>query len=216
MPRPLKKRTPLRELRDTLSEIEGRIVTQETMAERLRTSASLINAVEAGNRALSPKLLERVEYTYGVSLQPGKKPFAYFDPKDIKNGIAIWLKMEKTTARECFDNITALRVEALIEAADETKYGAAVCNELEQAIKEIIADFGIEEKYTKAWTRLVEGERLHFANHRHTDELADGSYFSKKPRMEPRRKASANPPKSGQPPQGSRSAKPKTSRRQKA
>lgn len=113
MPRPLKHRTELRQIRDALAEAEGRPVTQEILAQRLQTSKSYINAIEAGTKQMTAKFAHRLLQTFGVicahpSLQPPpeigpyeeRTPFAPRDRTNLANGIRLHLRRPKSDGRE--------------------------------------------------------------------------------------------------------------------
>src|SRR4051812_13868189 len=114
MPRPLHHRTELREIRDALAAAEGRPVTQEMLAQRLRTSKSYINAIEAGTKQMTARFAARLLQAFGVicSLGPPvdfgpyeeRTPFATRDRTDLANGIRLHLRRPKSDGREFFEH----------------------------------------------------------------------------------------------------------------
>jgi len=160
MPRPLKHRTELRQIRDALAEAEGCPVTQEILAQRLQTSKSYINAIEAGTKQMTAKFAHRLLQTFGVicahpSLQPPpeigpyeeRTPFAPRDRTNLANGIRLHLRRPKSDGREIFEHYTMRRLRAIVDAAAERDLGPEVSAELLTALNKLIRGFKLEREY---------------------------------------------------------------------
>jgi hypothetical protein len=160
MPRPITFHSELREIRDALSEAEGRLITQEMFAKRLQTSKSYINALEAGSKQMTSKFAYRLLQRFGVicshpELRPtpdiGKHetstPFAPRDRTSLANGIRLFLARPKSDGRSTFKHYTMRRLTALVDAAAEKDLGPEVSSDLLEAINGLIREYKLAREY---------------------------------------------------------------------
>lgn len=158
MPRPLKHRTELRQLRDSLSILERKTITQALIADRLGVSTGLVNAIEAGTKSMSENLAHRVFLIFGVWLAPlpleratefgidpiPHTPYSPFDPDgngDLQKGMHIFRKLPGPEA------LTLRRLRALMGAAEETKTLPQVASAINDAITSIVEEFNLRESF---------------------------------------------------------------------
>lgn len=159
MPRPPKIRTPLRQVRDALSSIEGRVVSQAIFAKRLAISASYVNAIEAGTKPVTSDIATRVFDLYGVfplSLQGRSKVAFHTLSQPLEQGIREWLSRstpgrQNERSMEIFNERTARSLRALMTAAIRRGKGTFLLVRMENAIQEWKEELRLQAEYKEAW-----------------------------------------------------------------
>lgn len=167
MPRKLKNPTPLRQVRDALSSIEGRIVSQAMFAKRLGLSASYVNSIEAGAKPMTRELAMRISDMYGASyrsLMPGSKCASFSDTYwesegqffDFKPAPELVVGIREHLSCNNFSEINAYaaydfdrnilrRMQSIFQAALDAKKGSFLQIRMEQAMDDWISEFKLRD-----------------------------------------------------------------------
>ena len=173
MPKQPKFKTPLRQVRDALSTVEGHTITQPMFAKRLGVSPAYITAIEVRARPVTQAWAYQIDTLWGVDARSLLAPSATARAslgKTLEEGMRLWRQkgvFDKMNAARMgvFDDHFIPRLRALMRTAVAKKKAVFLQVRVELAIEEWAEEFGLKNDYAAEikkleaeWYAMIDGQ----------------------------------------------------------